>query len=370
MRIQEVSVETLDIPFREVLVGAGQRWERRRVGLLRVVADDGSEGLGELAAQEPSGLGEAADRLPGLRAVLERVDAADPRAVEGALLDIDARSSLGRPARSAAESAIVDLLARAQGVSVARSLAEAADGAPAAEVPVNALVGIGAPDVVAVLAARLVAAGFHCLKLKCDREEALVLIERVAAVRDAVGPNVAIRLDFNGALEPSSAPRLLVALEPFDIDYVEQPIPAHAGVAELAALRTRTALAIAADETVSDLGSAEALLAAQAVDVLVVKPARVGGIREARRIVDRASAAGVRATISTLYETGVGIAAALHLAATVPGGQAHGLATADLLTSDLLLRSLAVVGGHMAVPVGPGLGIRLDPLAVERFRVA
>jgi L-alanine-DL-glutamate epimerase-like enolase superfamily enzyme len=101
----------------------------------------------------------------------------------------------------------------------------------------------------------------------------------------------------------------------------------------------------------------------------VVKPARVGGLRQAHAIIERATTASVPVTVSTLFETGVGLAGALHLAATAPGRQAHGLATAELLESDLLRTSLPITDGRMSVPAGPGLGVDLDPVALERYRV-
>ncbi|RKY15338.1 MAG: o-succinylbenzoate synthase, partial [Planctomycetota bacterium] len=109
---------------------------------------------------------------------------------------------------------------------------------------------------------------------------------------------------------------------------------------------------------------------AGAVDALVVKPARVGGLRQAGAIVELAAAAGVPVTVSTLFESGVGLAGALHLAAVTPGVQAHGLATAALLESDLLREELVISHGRMTVPDGPGLGIELDEAALARYRVA
>ena len=85
-------------------------------------------------------------------------------------------------------------------------------------------------------------------------------------------------------------------------------------------------------------------------------------------IVELATAAAVPVTVSTLFETGVGLAGALHLAATAPGPQAHGLATAELLESDLLLAPLADRARvAWRCPTGPGLGIELDAAAVERY---
>ena len=196
------------------------------------------------------------------------------------------------------------------------------------------------------------------------------LVRRVAAIRDAVGRGMALRLDLNGTLDTRSAADVLEQLTPFDLEYVEQPIALSAGVAALARLRRRSAIPIAADESVRDVGTTRALLRAAAADVLVIKPARVGGLRQARAIVELAEASGVAVTVSTLFETGVGIAAALQLAATVSDDRAHGLASAGLLESDLLAQPLAIVDGRMAVPPGPGLGVTLDAAAVERFRVA
>ena len=144
---------------------------------------------------------------------------------------------------------------------------------------------------------------------------------------------------------------------------------AHLFRPSLARLRWTGAVPIAADESVRDLGAARVLLDSSAVDALVVKPARVGGLRQANAIVELATAASIPVTVSTLFETGVGLAGALHLAATAPGPQAHGLATAGLLRSDLLREPLAVVDGRMAAPEGPGLGIELDEVAIERYRI-
>jgi L-alanine-DL-glutamate epimerase-like enolase superfamily enzyme len=196
-----------------------------------------------------------------------------------------------------------------------------------------------------------------------------VLGDRVAAVRDAVGPSVELRVDFNGSLEAATAAATLETLATHRLEYAEQPIAPTAGAAALARLRRDTAVPIAADEAVRDLGTARELVELQAVDALVVKPARVGGLRQAYALVELATAAGVSVTLSTLFESGVGLAGALHLAAATPGGQAHGLATAELLESDLLEAALPISAGRMAVPRGPGIGVALDADAVERYRV-
>ena len=362
MRIAQVRVELLDIPFRAPIISGAQRWERHRAGIIVLRTEDGREGLGEFPAPRPNDLGE--DVSPRLVSVLEGIDLADPVTVEGTLRDIDGWPFVGRAARSAVESALVDLMARLRHRSVATYL----DAQAVPEVSVNAMLGIVPADESAALAAALVSSGYRCLKLKAGDEPDGALQERVGAVRDAVGPEVALRLDFNGSLRTEAASEVLAELAGFDIEYAEQPISPSAGAEALARLRWTGTVPIAADESVRDLGSARVLLDSGAVDALVVKPARVGGLRQAGAIIDLATAASVPVTVSTLFETGVGLAGALHLAATAPGSQAHGLATGELLASDLLIEPLALVGGRMVVPVADGLGITLDGAAVERYR--
>jgi L-alanine-DL-glutamate epimerase-like enolase superfamily enzyme len=362
MRLDEVRVETLDVPFREPVISGAQRWEHHRAGILVLHTDDGRRALGEFPAPRPHDLGE--DVSPRLRARLEGLEMADPISVEGVLREIDRWPFVGRAARSAVESAFVDLMAQVNGRPISTYLhPQAAD-----TVRVNALLGIDPPDVAASAAAALVADGYRCLKLKAGAEPDGALEARVSAVREAIGPEVALRLDFNGSLPAETAADVLASVAAFDIEYAEQPIAPSAGAEALARLRWTGAVPVAADESVRDLGAARVLLETGAVDALVVKPARVGGLRQAAAIAELATGSSVPVTVSTLFETGVGLAAAAHLAATVPGPQAHGLATATLLESDLLTTSLALAGGRLAVPRGPGLGVELDEGAVMRYR--
>lgn len=363
MRIDRVSATTLAIPFRTPFIGGSQRWQDRRLTLLSLRTDTGIEGLAEFAAPVTDDLG--VDVSPELSRMLEGIDLADPVALERALRNLDAWPFVGRVARAAVESALVDLLARSSRVSVAGWLAPDV----ARDVAVNALIGMLPAEAAAARAAEYVAEGYRTLKLKGSDEPPGALKGRVAAVRDASGSDIALRVDFNGQLSVRRAASVIAELTPFGIDYVEQPTSPRAGVAALARLRNVCDIRIAADEAVRDHGSARQLIEQDAVDVIVVKPARVGGLRQASSIAELATSAGVSVTVSTLFESGVGIAGALQLAATLPGSQGHGLATADLFESDLLVRPLEITAGQMALPAMPGLGVELDPAAIDRYRL-
>jgi L-alanine-DL-glutamate epimerase-like enolase superfamily enzyme len=118
------------------------------------------------------------------------------------------------------------------------------------------------------------------------------------------------------------------------------------------------------------------VIAAEAADILVVKPMTAGGPRPGRAILEMARAAGLAAIVTTTLDAGVGVAMALHLAATsdatvkAPPMRACGLATGSLLESDLLRTPLPVLNGVMSTLPGPGLGITLDDSALARYASA
>jgi L-alanine-DL-glutamate epimerase-like enolase superfamily enzyme len=225
-------------------------------------------------------------------------------------------------------------------------------------------VGVGASGG-AVAAQALVAAGYRTIKIKrAVGARGSSVGDGLRAVRDAVGPGVALRLDLNGDLSERAAIAWLCSLDELDLEYVEQPIATSLGADAMARVRDAIPMPLAADESVTDVDAARALLDTGAADVLVVKPSRVGGPRASMRIARAAAAVGVAVTVSTLYDSGVGLAAALHVAASLSDDRAHGLGTAALLESDLIGGGLPIIEGRMAVPDGAGLGVTLDATAL------
>ena len=129
----------------------------------------------------------------------------------------------------------------------------------------------------------------------------------------------------------------------------------------MARVRRSVGTPIAADEPVTGVAEAQRVIDAGAADVLVVKLAGAGGIRNAQTIMELARTHGLGAVVNCGMETGVGLAAALHAAASLGSASASGLGTATLLEHDLLTIPLAPVRGHITVPQMPGLGHRRGP---------
>jgi O-succinylbenzoate synthase len=213
-----------------------------------------------------------------------------------------------------------------------------------AEVPVNALVPAVPAETAAELAAEAVAAGMLTVKVKVGGGPLTDDADRVAAVRATLGSAGHIRLDANGAWDVDTAVIALGRLTGFDLELVEQPV---ADLGDLAQVRRRVAVPVAADESLRSLGDARRLAALDAADAVVVKVQPLGGVRAALQVIE---AAGVPAIVSSLYETSIGLAAGVALAAALPElPYACGLGTAALLAGDVVADPLLPIGGVLPV---------------------
>jgi len=221
------------------------------------------------------------------------------------------------------------------------------------QVPVNVTVPAVGPQQAHALVA---ASGCRTAKVKvAERGQSLADdVARVEAVRDALGAAGNIRVDANAAWDVGQAERALRELRRFGLEYAEQPCPT---LDDLAELRRRVDVPVAADESIRRAEDPLAVRAAGAADIVVVKAQPLGGVRAALAV---AEACGLPVVVSSAVETSVGLAAGVALAAALPElGYACGLATMSLLTGDVTDDPLAAAGG--ALPV------RRPAVAAERL---
>jgi O-succinylbenzoate synthase len=226
-------------------------------------------------------------------------------------------------------------------------------------VPVNATVPVIAPEAAHALVLR---SGCHTAKVKvADPGSALVDdLARVEAVRDALGPSGRIRIDANGAWSVDEAVAAIAALDRTagGLEYVEQPC---AAVEDLAAVRRRIDVAVAADESIRRAEDPYRVRDLEAADIAVLKVQPLGGVRAALRV---AEAHGLPCVVSSALESSVGIAAGVALAAALPELPfACGLATVALFTDDVTSTPLLPVDG--ALPVVRPEPDRLDAVAAD-----
>ena len=265
-----------------------------------------------------------------------------------------------RMAKAALETALLDAQLRASGESFGRFLGAARD-----RVPCGVSVGImdSIPRLLDAVEGYL-DEGYVRIKLKIEPgwDE-----EPVRAVRERF-PDVLLQADANAAYTLRDAPRL-ARLDPFELLLVEQPLPEDdlAGHAELAR-RIRTPVCL--DESITSARIAADAIARGATSIVNVKPGRVGGFLEARRVHDVCAAHGVPVWCGGMLETGIGRAANLALAAlpgcTLPGDTS---ASARYFAEDIT-EPFVLTDGHLPVPRGPGIGVRPLPEALRRFTTA
>jgi L-alanine-DL-glutamate epimerase-like enolase superfamily enzyme len=339
----ELSVETFDLRLRTPLRTAWGELAERRLLRARVDFGGGDYGDGEAAPLESyDGVSLAAVRaaLDSYGAVLAR---ASPRSTHAELLAACAAERSLPQALAAIDLALWDRAGRRTGFPVAQLIAAGAVSSVAVNATIGALDRAGA----GAAARAAAAAGFRCVKVKVGVGDDA---GRVASVRAAGGERMAIRVDANGAWStPDEALANLRALAPAGIELCEEPI--H-GIAKLRAVRAKSPVPVAMDETAAERGAP----ASGAADAVCLKISRCGGISGLLRDARAARAAGTKVYVASTFDGPLGIAAGLHAAAGLraSGPVAYcGLATLGAFEG--LEDELAPVDGEIAVPTGPGL---------------
>lgn len=280
--------------------------------------------------------------------------------------------------KSAIEMALWDAFGKRQGKPVWKLMncgtcvRNSVSDSPAA-VPTKWSVSGVEPAKAAEIASWAISQGFQKMKVKVGIDPATD-VARVRAVREAVGPGVKLGVDANGGW---SAPDVAIATinrlcDACQIYFAEQPVAAG-NPAAMAEVRRHVPVPIIADESVYTLDDAKTLARAEAADVFSIYVGKAGGIGPARAIADFAHSAGIKCTIGSNLELGVGSAAMIHLALGAPSIDADTY-PCDIIgplfyEDDVLSVPLPITGGSARAHDRPGLGIELDEEKVEIYRV-
>ncbi|MDB5077390.1 MAG: Mandelate racemase/muconate lactonizing protein, partial [Chloroflexi bacterium] len=195
--------------------------------------------------------------------------------------------------------------------------------------------------------------------------------ELIAAAREAIGPDRLLLIDAGWAYNVKSAVRICRLWEPYDIYWLEEPLPPD-DISGYARLSDLVGVRIATGEEESGVRAFRRLIEQGHVDIIQPDIARAGGLTECRRIGELAEETNVQ-LVPHAFKTGILQAASLHLAATLPHGDLceltvhHGPLARTLTNEDFLER--IEPDGTVAIPSTPGLGVVLNEETVERYRV-
>jgi muconate cycloisomerase len=376
-RIERIELRPVHVPFRAAVreamargegglgmaIPAEEAWLGGDFVIARLFAEDGTSGVGEVFVWLPETGVSPAQVIDAVAHGLARYAlGASPFETDALRLRMDANVARSEVAKGLLDVACHDLAARLAG----QPLCERLGGRGADELPLAALVPLSDAASMVDLARAFERGGTRTFRLKlgrgADADRALV-----AAVREALGDGVRLRVDYNQAYGPAEAIAAIRAIAPFRIDCAEQPVRADdwLGMAEV---QRAVPVPLMAHEGCFSFTDFVALHALGAVRVLGVNTERPGGLTQALRAIDHAARAGL-GTVLHNQPLGIASAAQVHLGAARAGvlGHAMELFGHVMLEDDLVLEGLDYAGGRVRVPEGPGLGVELDLAALERY---
>ncbi len=387
MKITNVSTTALSLPRprRYSSEGAGTKREWGKLGritsrrpksvleyvIVKIETDEGVTGIGEAATD----IGFFGEPLEEVKSAIDehlgpRIIGDDPFDREKILHKLNFRGNTC--ARSGIDLAIHDLMGKSLGVPVSVLIG----GRQKDRIPVSVEIAGGSPEDMAKLCVECVDQGIRAFKPKIGGypEED---VDRLRAIREAVGPDVSIRADANQGYSPKEAIRLCRLAEKHDVglELLEQPVPAW-DLDGMAEVKRAVDTLIEADESAFSVHDVMNVIKKGAADVINIKMAKVGGLYNAKKIAAMAEAAGLQCVLGTAFGLGIKIAAKLHLAASTLG-ILDAVEFTEIILHDTLaaspydeLMAPPLEDGCMRVPEGPGFGIELDEIKMKEYLVS
>ena len=360
MKVSGLKTTLVDLPFERPIATAIH--DMRSVGcvLLELETDDGL--IGESYVFTLNGL-----RLKALHEMLlgfaHQVEGKDPtRVTEIGQAIWDEMNPIGHKgfsiaALSAIDTACWDLVGKASGLPLHRLF-----GGYRTHIKTYASGGLWLSrsiDELVAEAARFVDAGFRAMKIRIGNKQMREDIDRVRAVRDAVGDDIGLLADLNQALAPKQAIRLGRELETFDLEWIEEPVPYHdlEGCAEI---RSALDTPIAAGETEYTRYGMREILDARAVDVMMPDLQRIGGFSEMRRVAALAASRDI--PISTHFFTEHSLC--------IAGAEPNCISVEHIpWFAPLFNEETTIVNGMIEIPERPGTGFTFNKDSLERFKL-
>jgi muconate cycloisomerase len=364
--INQVEVFSVGMPLVDTFTSGGVSKNTTKCVVVRVTATDGAVGISSI---DPSARALSPNTAPELAvAIRDRVGPAligeDPGNANR-IVELASKLAPAQPgAATGVELACIELVCRRMGIA----LYDYVGGAVLDRVLFNGWVGELPADEAAAEAKRWQDAGFKSLKIKVGNEVAKDS-DRVAAVRDAVGTDVKLRMDANQQCDVRQALALCHAVKSCDMQLFEQPTPKD-DLEGLAQVRREGGIPVMADESISDHQSLIRVIKADCADFVKFGIKQAGGLLQSARMLATAEAAGLPVVLGHGFGLDLSTMAEIMLGATshniVPGLECVGpLKVVDTVATT----RLDISRGSIALPSGPGLGIDLDDEKLAQYSV-
>ncbi|MEN5087291.1 dipeptide epimerase [Sphingobacterium faecium] len=333
MKITEIEIYRLSIPMEPFVIATGTM-DFAQNTFIRVHTDTGIFGVGECSAF-PMIVGETQDTCLVIARDFAKIwKGKDPLELEARLAELNLYIANNTTIKSAFDMALYDIASKNAGVPLYQFL----KGSPR-EIVTDITLGIASPEEMAAKAKELYNAGAAMLKIKLGKDPKTD-VARIREIRKAVGFDIPIRIDANQGWSYEGAVEALQGLEPFKIQFCEQPMRTYLDHL-LPALRTETTVLIMADESVYSHDDAERLCRADACDYINIKFSKSGGIHEALKIAAVAAEFNIPCMIGGMLESRLALAAKVHFAYAAPNVKFYDLDTCMV--------------GHLEDPVSGGI---------------
>ena len=364
VRIERIEPIAVRLPLTAPVRMANETIEAANNLFVRIDSG-GISGWGE-AASSPTLTGELVEgMLAAARFLVPFMTGRDIHAVDDNHAEMDMRVYGNTGAKAAIDMALLDLIGKADGRPVHALLGERRRD----RVPALWLLGHGdtSADVAEARARR--EEGYTAYKIKVGIALPSDEVARTHAICEALGSGCLVMADANQAWTARQAISYVSRLEEGSIAVLEQPVAGH-DLAGMAQVNTASGVMLGADEGIHGLDDIRRHHETGAADGCSLKTIKLGGIRRACEAAKLCHALGMSVNLaSTVAESSLAASAIVHLGAAVPGIDWGLSPTTSFLVDDITDEPVEVVDGHLSVPAGPGLGVRVDEERIEKYRL-
>ena len=334
--------------------------------LIKIHTDEGLVGIGEACAWEPEFYGETVESIHTSinNYVSPIIMGQDPRNINKIMQMVDKVLARVTCVKEGIDLALFDLLGKILNVSVATLLG----GKFRDQIPIGSEIGIDSPNQMAKSAEKVLQMGINVIKVKGSDDQNKD-VDRIMAVRSAIGSEVLLRLDPNAAWDTAGTIKTMQKLESCNLQLLEQPIP-NWDYKGMAHIRKNISIPLMADESIWTPQDAIKLYEYESCDYLNLKIAKTCGLSRGKKVENVAEAIGLPCIVGTELEPGVSSIAKIHLAASMA---IHPLASEftelTQLDGSILDRPIEIINGCVTLPSGPGFGVNINDEALEKFKI-
>ncbi len=365
LKIRDIEVIPVNVPIDFYYASSlGIRGQSEFI-IIRITSSDGLVGYGEASLEHNwlEGETQASVKVAVEKYISKFLVNEEIKSLALTLYQINKAIAGNLYAKSSIDIALHDLVCKYLGIPLFDYLG----GKITDEIPVKFNIPITKTEEVVRLSKFAKNKGFKTIKLKVGLDEKLD-IQNVESIRSAVGTDVLLGVDANGAWRPKQAVKIIKRMEDFDLLFVEQPVPRW-DIDGLSYVSRNVNVPIMADESIATPSDAINLVKKNAADMFSVYIGKAGGINEARKIINIAESAGIQCTLGSNIELGIGNSAKLHVAASSFNITVAPDIAPWFYTEDVISPRLECEDGKIKVPKNVGLGIRVDEDKIEKYRV-